>query len=191
MPKNLISPLIISAFSAAAIVLNICAISKINDSTERILSENSRRSEPSVNDIGTTTYDGSTLDMFYPSTNSDVIVDDCSAIGSGAFNGVRLKALGLDGMIDSVFIEEGVSTIEARAFYQTSAETIHLPSTLRYIGSCAFADSPSLKKIYFDEIPEYSLEIAPDAFSGSENIEFVNFPEGTDFDERGADIGEG
>ena len=191
MSKQLIPPLIISVFSAAAIALNVFAISEINDSTERILGENSRHSEPSVVDIGTVAYYGSTLEMFYPSADRDVVAGDCSVIGSGAFNGVRLKALGLDGMIDSVFIEEGVSAIEARAFYQTSAETIRLPSTLRYIGEGAFADSPSLKKIYFDEVPEYSVEIAPGAFSGSKNIEFVNFPEGTDFYANNADGGEG
>lgn len=191
MSKKLITPLIISAFSAAAIVLNILAISEINDSTTRILSENNKRSEPSVIDIGAIAYDGSTLDMFYPSGDRDVVAGDCSVIGSGAFNGVRLKALGLDRKIDSVFIEEGVSMIEARAFYQTSAETIRLPSTLRYIGAGAFADSPSLKKLYFDEVPEYSVEIAPGAFSGSENIEFVNFPEGMDFDANNADGREG
>ena len=112
----------------------------------------------------------------YISPGGDVVIDkSVTAIASGAFNGTRLGEAGVE--IDSVYIPDPVKIIDSRAFYATSAEEIRLPENIEYIGSNAFADSQSLKKVYFDKKPDHHVEFAPDAFAGTENVEFVNFPD--------------
>lgn len=112
----------------------------------------------------------------YISPGGDVVIDkSVNAIASGAFNGTRLGEMGVK--IDSVYIPDSVKIIDSRAFYATSAEETRLSGDIEYIGSNAFANSQSLKKVYFDKKPDHHIEFAPDAFAGSENIEFVNFPD--------------
>ena len=54
---------------------------------------------------------------------------------------------------------------------------MRLPDDIKYIGDLAFAESTSLKRIYFDKVPDHRIEISPSAFAYLEGVEFVNFPD--------------
>ncbi len=108
--------------------------------------------------------------------------EDSITISTGAFNQIRLDEYGI--VPKTVYLGDAVTRIEARAFYATTAEEIRLPRGLGYIGAGAFADSPNLRRVYFDALPLVELEIDPRAFEGSVNVELVNFPEDIVFGEN-------
>ena len=109
-------------------------------------------------------------------------MEDSITINTGAFNQIRLDEYGI--VPKTVYLGDAVTRIEARAFYATTAEEIRLPRGLDYIGAGAFADSPNLRRVYFDALPLVELEIDPRAFEGSVNVELVNFPEDIVFGEN-------
>ena len=108
--------------------------------------------------------------------------EDSITINTSAFNQIRLDEYGI--VPKTVYLGDAVTRIEARAFYATTAEEIRLPRGLDYIGAGAFADSPNLRRVYFDALPLAELEIDPRAFEGSVNVELVNFPEDIVFGEN-------
>lgn len=132
---------------------------------------------------------GDSLSEYY-GAGGDIVFDeseygyteDSITINTGAFNQIRLDEYGI--VPKTVYLGDAVTRIEARAFYATTADEIRLPRGLGYIGAGAFADSPNLKRIYFDEPPLVELEIDPRAFEGSVNVELVNFPEDIVFGEN-------
>lgn len=105
------------------------------------------------------------------------IRDGATAIGSGVFNGVRLSSQSNPQIIDSIYLSDGVKVIESSAFFGTQAKWVRLPSDVTYIGDLAFAEAYSLKRVYFDEVPDHHIEISPTAFAYLEGVEFVNFPD--------------
>ena len=109
-------------------------------------------------------------------------IEDSITISTGAFDQIRLDEYGI--VPKTVYLGDAVTRIEARAFYATTAEEIRLPRGLDYIGAGAFADSPNLRRVYFDALPLVELEIDPRAFEGSVNVELVNFPEDIVFGEN-------
>lgn len=133
--------------------------------------------------------DGDSLSEYY-GAGGDIVFDeseygytaDSITINTGAFNQIRLDEYGI--VPKTVYLGDAVTRVEARAFYATTAEEIRLPRGLSYIGAGAFADSPNLRRIYFDALPLVELEIDPRAFEGSVNVELVNFPEDIVFGEN-------
>lgn len=133
--------------------------------------------------------DGDQLSEYY-GAGGDIVFDeseygyteDSITINTSAFNQIRLDEYGI--VPKTVYLGDAVTRIEARAFYATTAEEIRLPRGLDYIGAGAFADSPNLKRVYFDALPLAELEIDPRAFEGSVNVELVNFPEDIVFGEN-------
>lgn len=132
---------------------------------------------------------GDSLSEYY-GDGGDIVFDeseygyteDSITISTGAFNQIRLNEYGI--VPKTVYLGDAVTCIEARAFYATTAEEIRLPRGLDYIGAGAFADSPNLRRVYFDALPLVELEIDPRAFEGSVNVELVNFPEDIVFGEN-------
>lgn len=132
---------------------------------------------------------GDSLSEYY-GAGGDIVFDeseygyteDSITINTGAFNQIRLDEYGI--VPKTVYLGDAVTRIEARAFYATTAEEIRLPRGLGYIGAGAFADSPNLRRVYFDALPLAELEIDPRAFEGSVNVELVNFPEDIVFGEN-------
>ena len=132
---------------------------------------------------------GDSLSEYY-GAGGDIVFDeseygyteDSITINTGAFNQIRLDEYGI--VPKTVYLGDAVTRIEARAFYATTAEEIRLPRGLSYIGAGAFADSPNLRRVYFDALPLVELEIDPRAFEGSVNVELVNFPEDIVFGEN-------
>ena len=132
---------------------------------------------------------GDSLSEYY-GDGGDIVFDeseygyteDSITINTGAFNQIRLNEYGI--VPKTVYLGDAVTRIEARAFYATTAEEIRLPRGLSYIGAGAFADSPNLRRVYFDALPLVELEIDPRAFEGSVNVELVNFPEDIVFGEN-------
>ena len=132
---------------------------------------------------------GDSLSEYY-GDGGDIVFDeseygyteDSITINTGAFNQIRLDEYGI--VPKTVYLGDAVTRIEARAFYATTAEEIRLPRGLDYIGAGAFADSPNLRRVYFDALPLAELEIDPRAFEGSVNVELVNFPEDIVFGEN-------
>ena len=132
---------------------------------------------------------GDSLSEYY-GDGGDIVFDeseygyteDSITINTGAFNQIRLDEYGI--VPKTVYLGDAVTCIEARAFYATTAEEIRLPRGLSYIGAGAFADSPNLRRVYFDALPLAELEIDPRAFEGSVNVELVNFPEDIVFGEN-------
>ena len=132
---------------------------------------------------------GDSLSEYY-GDGGDIVFDeseygyteDSITINTGAFNQIRLDEYGI--VPKTVYLGDAVTCIEARAFYATTAEEIRLPRGLDYIGAGAFADSPNLRRVYFDALPLAELEIDPRAFEGSVNVELVNFPEDIVFGEN-------
>lgn len=132
---------------------------------------------------------GDSLSEYY-GDGGDIVFDeseygyteDSITISTGAFNQIRLDEYGI--VPKTVYLGDAVTRIEARAFYATTAEEIRLPRGLDYIGAGAFADSPNLRRVYFDALPLAELEIDPRAFEGSVNVELVNFPEDIVFGEN-------
>ena len=132
---------------------------------------------------------GDSLSEYY-GAGGDIVFDeseygyteDSITINTGAFNQIRLDEYGI--VPKTVYLGDAVTRIEARAFYATTAEEIRLPRGLDYIGAGAFADSPNLRRVYFDALPLVELEIDPRAFEGSVNVELVNFPEDIVFGEN-------
>ena len=132
---------------------------------------------------------GDSLSEYY-GAGGDIVFDeseygyteDSITISTGAFNQIRLDEYGI--VPKTVYLGDAVTRIEARAFYATTAEEIRLPRGLDYIGAGAFADSPNLRRVYFDALPLVELEIDPRAFEGSVNVELVNFPEDIVFGEN-------
>ena len=105
----------------------------------------------------------------YRSYGGDLrIREGATAIGAGVFNGVQLLNQGNP---------QSLRVIESRAFFATQAEWVRLPDDIVYIGDLAFAESTSLKRVYFDKVPDHHIEIAPSAFAYLEGVEFVNFPD--------------
>ena len=119
----------------------------------------------------------------YGQTASDI------TICTGAFNQYRLNEYDIEP--ETIYLGNAVTRIENRAFYATTAEEIRLPAGLTYIGAEAFADSPNLKRVYFDWPTTGDLMIHSDAFEGSPNVELVNFPDGIVFDENMVIVGGG
>ena len=73
--------------------------------------------------------------------------------------------------IQSVVIQEGITSIGTDAFYQCmNLDNITLPNSLTTIGSMAFATCTSLKHIY---IPAGVASIGQSAFSGSHSLESI------------------
>lgn len=132
---------------------------------------------------------GDSLSEYY-GAGGDIVFDeseygyteDSITISTGAFNQIRLDEYGI--VPKTVYLGDAVTRIEACAFYATAAEEIRLPRGLGYIGAGAFADSPNLRRVYFDALPLVELEIDPRAFEGSVNVELVNFPEDIVFGEN-------
>ena len=132
---------------------------------------------------------GDSLSEYY-GAGGDIVFDeseygyteDSITINTNAFNQIRLNEYGI--VPKTVYLGDAVTRIEARAFYATTAEEIRLPRGLSYIGAGAFADSPNLRRVYFDALLLAELEIDPRAFEGSANVELVNFPEDIIFGEN-------
>lgn len=139
---------------------------------------------------------GDSLSEYY-GAGGDIVFDeseygymeDSITINTGAFNQIRLDEYGI--VPKTVYLGDAVTRIEARAFYATTAEEIRLPRGLSYIGAGAFADSPNLRRVYFDALPLVELEIDPRAFEGSVNVELINFPEDIVFGENNVIISGG
>lgn len=114
----------------------------------------------------------------YRSYGGDLrIREGATAIGVGVFNGVQLLNQDNPQIIKSVYLPDSLRVIESRAFFATQAEWVRLPDDIMYIGDLAFAESTSLKRVYFDKVPDHHIEIAPSAFAYLEGVEFVNFPD--------------
>ncbi len=105
------------------------------------------------------------------------IREGATAIGAGVFNGVQLLNQENPQIIKSAYLPDNLRVIESRAFFATQAEWVRLPDDIVYIGDLAFAESTSLKRVYFDKVPDHRIEIAPSAFAYLEGVEFVNFPD--------------
>lgn len=105
------------------------------------------------------------------------IREGATAIGAGVFNGVQLLNQDNPQIIKSAYLPNSLRVIESRAFFATQAEWVRLPDDIVYIGDLAFAESTSLKRVYFDKVPDHRIEIAPSAFAYLEGVEFVNFPD--------------
>lgn len=141
-------------------------------------------------------YNGDELTEYY-GDGGDIVFDESVygltasdiTICTGAFNQYRLNEYGIEP--ETIYLGNAVTRIEDRAFLATTAEEIRLPAGLTYIGAQAFADSPNLKRVYFDWAPTGDLMIHSRAFEGSTNIELVNFPDGIVFDENMVIIGGG
>ena len=78
-------------------------------------------------------------------------------------------------------VPDGITEIDASAFYESNIESVILPSTCLNIGSSAFEKS-SLKSIHF---PKFMENIGAYAFSGCQNLESVVLPEGITYLEDG------
>lgn len=135
-----------------------------------------------------TEYYGNGGDILFDESVYGLTADDIT-ICTGAFNQYRLNEYGIEP--ETVYLGNAVTRIEDRAFYATTAEEIRLPAGLTYIGAKAFADSPNLKRVYFDWSTTGDLMIHSDAFEGSVNVELVNFPDGIVFDENMVIVGGG
>ncbi|MBE6737957.1 MAG: leucine-rich repeat domain-containing protein [Ruminococcaceae bacterium] len=73
-----------------------------------------------------------------------------------------------------IVVEEGIVGIGESNFYRfSSLESVSLPSTLLYVGTCTFTDCYELKSI---ELPEGLAEIKASAFEGCEELESVTLP---------------
>lgn len=105
------------------------------------------------------------------------IREGATAIGAGVFNGVQLLNQDNPQIIKSAYLPDSLHVIESRAFFATQAEWVRLPDDIMYISDLAFAESTSLKRVYFDKVPDHHIEIAPSAFAYLEGVEFVNFPD--------------
>lgn len=114
----------------------------------------------------------------YRSYGGDLrIREGATAIGAGVFNGVQLLNQENPQIIKSAYLPDSLRVIESRAFFATQAEWVRLPDDTMYIGDLAFAESTSLKRVYFDKVPDHHIEISPSAFAYLEGVEFVNFPD--------------
>ena len=114
----------------------------------------------------------------YRSYGGDLrIREGATAIGAGVFNGVQLLNQENPQIIKSAYLPDNLHVIESRAFFATQAEWVRLPDDIMYISDLAFAESTSLKRVYFDKVPDHHIEIAPSAFAYLEGVEFVNFPD--------------
>ena len=108
----------------------------------------------------------------YRSYGGDLrIREGATAIGAGVFNGVQLLNQDNPQIIKSAYLPDSLRVIESRAFFATQADDI------MYISDLAFAESTSLKRVFFDKVPDHHIEIAPSAFAYLEGVEFVNFPD--------------
>ena len=119
-------------------------------------------------DVGYDLYDMMSYDYIVDTGKSGMMVtnfrsyggdlrirEGATAIGAGVFNGVQLLN------------QENPQIIKSA----------YLPDDIMYISDLAFAESTSLKRVYFDKVPDHHIEIAPSAFAYLEGVEFVNFPD--------------
>lgn len=79
-----------------------------------------------------------------------------------------------DGSIETVVIEEGITSVGDYSLYQVCASEISLPSTLRSIGNYSFAYNTQITKI---EIPFGVQTIGASAFENCSSLESVAFPD--------------
>lgn len=78
--------------------------------------------------------------------------------------------------IRSVTIPEGITAIESRAFWScANLETVHIPDSVKKIGSGAFRDCGKLKEI---QLPEGITQIEGETFYACSNLEAVRIPGG-------------
>ncbi len=95
-------------------------------------------------------------------------------IAEGAFSGTALAAntpayaagwlISYDTSAESVVVEEGTVGIANRALYQSSAVSVKLPDSLKYISDCAFSGSEALTDCV---LPDGIKRIGKDAFDST------------------------
>lgn len=120
----------------------------------------------------------------YIANNSLVRVDREAIIDGKLFvpNGVEkvAKSLTINGSCDlkEVFLPEGVSTIEHRAFSNCyELQIVHLPSSLKCVGWLAFSGCTNLESVV---LPENLNELGVAAFLNCKKLHEVNIPGGID-----------
>lgn len=80
-----------------------------------------------------------------------------------------------DGSVENLVVEEGVTALGAYMFYYTSLSSVSLPSSLKKIGSFAFAGIHALTGI---TLPEGLETISNSAFYLCRNLESIKIPSG-------------
>ena len=73
--------------------------------------------------------------------------------------------------IRHIEVENGITTIERGAFYKSTASSVVLPETLKYIYDYAFAECHDLREI---TMPKSLEKVGEGAFAGSSYIDRVN-----------------
>lgn len=82
------------------------------------------------------------------------------------------------GSINTIIVEEGVTSIGQRAFRETAVTNISLPSTLRYIYDYSIVSCTNLTSVRFAE-GHGSLEyIYTQAFTGCNKLTSISLPDG-------------
>ncbi|MBR3796612.1 MAG: leucine-rich repeat domain-containing protein [Clostridia bacterium] len=77
--------------------------------------------------------------------------------------------------ITSIAIPEGISHVAPFLFADSAIRSISFPSTLRSIGSCAFANCQNLREI---RIPDHVTDLETFAFANCKNVTNVKLPVG-------------
>ena len=113
--------------------------------------------------------DGTITPFMFAGTSleSIVIPSNIKTIGKGAFTGCR--------QLEEIIFEEGVESIQERAFSYLLIQKIEFPRSLRYIGPLAFLECDKLESIKFKGDATFSSGTFPGGsrFGGTDYTFYV------------------
>lgn len=118
--------------------------------------------------------EGSIAWTFDPSTETLTISRESENGEMEAYNGVPYNRPWASLPYKKVVIQEGVSNIGERAFFNSGITSITIPSTVKVIETDAFSNCPNIKSI---ELPVGVTQIKSGAFSGC-SMESISLPSG-------------
>lgn len=119
--------------------------------------------------------DGTGIIVDYIGTDSHVIIPaeiDGIPITGVANNIFRVYPEDNPAVVESLVVEEGITTIDPWAFaWVNTLRSVTLPSSVKYVGECAFADCSNLETVM---IPD-TASVADNAFYGCNAVEIIRY----------------